>query len=245
MDVVARLRSVAASTLVDPQGHDVSLRLLPGLDETELAELQSRFSVPLPAELLRLAAFTRGVEGLLDLDLTGERHSVEAAELLPAGLPVAADGFGNFWVLDLTPDTMDVAPVFFLGHDPAVLLYQAPDLASFLDEAITRYEPPHRSLVEDVRQDRLHDVWSSRPGALPRAAALGSPDAALREFAETLDDTWTVVDLRHRQVGGGLAWGRHGPRTRLARHGWERIFGYAPYEKPRRSWRRLGRRARV
>lgn len=244
MDADARLRSVAESTLVDSRGHAVSLRLLPGLDEAGLSALQARFPVPLPAELLSLAGTTRGVEGLLGLDLTGETHSVEVGELMPAGLPVAADGFGNFWVLDLTPDTTDVAPVFFLGHDPAVLLYQAPDLATFVDEAVKRYEPPHRSSVEDVRLDRLHDVWGSRPGALPRAAALSSPDVALREFAETLDDSWTVVDLRHRQVGGGLAWGRHGPRTRLARHGWERIFGYAPYEKPRRSWRRLGRRAR-
>jgi hypothetical protein len=244
MDAVQRLRSVAESTLVDSRGRAVSLRLLPGLDETELEALRGSFPVPLPTELLRLAGATRGVEGLLDLDLTGETHSVEVGELMPAGLPVAADGFGNFWVLDLTPDTIDVAPVFFLGHDPAVLLYQAPDLATFIDEAVKRFEPPHRSQVEDVRQDRLHDVWGSRPGALPRKAALSSPDAALREFAATLDDAWTVVDLRHRQVGGGIAWGRHGPRTRLARHGWERIFGYAPYEKPRRSWRRLGRRTR-
>ena len=52
------------------------------------------------------------------------------------------------------------------------------------------------------------------------------------------------MDLRQRQVGMGVAWGAHGPRTRLARHGWERIFGYAPFEKPRRTWRRFGRQAR-
>ena len=68
---------------------------------------------------------------------------------------------------------------------------------------------------------------------------------ALREFAETLHEDWTIVDLRQRDVGAGVAWGRHGPRTRLARDGWERIFGYAPYLKPRRTWRRFGRRARV
>jgi hypothetical protein len=95
-----------------------------------------------------------------------------------------------------------------------------------------------------VHEDRLYDVWRTRPGAMPQVAALSSPDLALREFAESLDPAWTIVDLRHRQPGMGVAWGCHGPRTRLARHGWERIFGYAPFEQPRRTWRRLGRRAR-
>ena len=230
MDIVERLR--AAGTL------------LPGLDDAGLAALQARFPVPLPAELVRLAGVTRGVDGLLDLDLTGERHDVEVAELLPAGLPVAADGFGNFWVLDLTPDTVDVAPVFFVCHDPPVMLYQAPDLATFLDDALARLEPPHRSLVDDVREDALHNVWGSSPGTISWEDAVASTDVALREFAATLNDDWTIVDLRQRDVGAGVAWGRHGPRTRLARHGWERIFGCAPFARPRRTWRRFGRRAR-
>ena len=182
--------------------------LLPGLNDAGLAALQARYPVPLPAELVTLAGVTTGVEGLLDLDLTGVRHDVEVAELLPAGHPIATDGSGNFWVLDLTPDTVDVAPVFFVCHDPPVMLYQAPDLATWAD-------------------------------------AVASTDVALREFAETLHEDWTIVDLRQRDVGAGLAWGRHGPRTRLARDGWERIFGYAPYLKPRRTWRRFGRRARL
>jgi hypothetical protein len=220
--------------------------LLPGLSGGELGVLQARYPVPLPAELVRLASVTRGVAGLLGLDLTGAPHSVETAELMPAGLPIAADGSGNFWVLDLTPDTTDVAPVFFLGHDAPVLLYQAPDLATFVDEAVKSLEPPpHRSLVDDVHEDRLYTVWRTRPGAMSQVAALSAPDTALREFAESLDPAWTIVDLRQREVGMGVAWGAYGPRTRLARHGWERIFAYAPFEKPRRTWRRFGRRARV
>jgi hypothetical protein len=201
--------------------------------------------VPLPTELLRLLAVTRGAEALLDLDLTGRDHSVELAELMPAGLPIASDGSGNFWVLDLTPDTVDVAPVFFLGHDPAVLLYQAPDLATFVREALAAYRPPHVTLLDEVRADRLYDVWGTRPGAIGQPKASESTNAALRDFAAVLDRAWTIVDLRQREVGMGVAWGRYGPRTRLARYGWERIFGYAPYEKPRRSWKRVGRTVRV
>jgi hypothetical protein len=244
MDAVQRLQAAVGSRLVDEDGDEVVVDLRPPVPDAEVAALQAGYPVPLPAELLQLLAVTRGTDALLDLDLTGRAHSVDTAELMPAGLPIAADGSGNFWVLDITPDTAEVAPVFFHCHDAPVLLYQAPDLATFLDEVVKKYVPPHASLVDDVREDRLYDVWRTRPGAMPQVAALSSPDLALREFAESLDPAWTIVDLRHRQPGMGVAWGCHGPRTRLARHGWERIFGYAPFEQPRRTWRRLGRRAR-
>jgi hypothetical protein len=241
---VERLRAASSMGLVDEDGSSVDLALQPGLTDAEIAAVRGQYPVPLPAELERLMSFTRGAGGLLELDLTGRPHSIEISELLPAGLPVAADGYGNFWMLDLTPDTTKVAPVFFACHDAPVLLYQAPDLATFVDELVKGYEPPHRSLVDDVHEDRLHDVWRSRPGAVPQPVAAVSRDAGLREFAETLDEAWTLVDLRQRQVGMGVAWGSHGPRTRLARHGWERIFAYAPDTRARRSWRRLGRSGR-
>ncbi len=221
MDVTERLRTAASAQ---------DLHLRPGLTAEDIARVRAEVPVPLPAELVRLMSVTAGAEDLLDLDLTGARHSVDTAELMPAGHPVAADGYGNFWVLDLTPDTGDTAPVFFLSHDPPVLVYQAPDLSSFLV----------RALDGTVPGDAPHVVWGSRPGALTHEAATSTGDQALRQFARRLGDAWTFVDLRHRSLGDGVAWGRYGPRTRLARHGWERIFAYAPYEKPRKPWRRFG-----
>jgi hypothetical protein len=216
MDVLERLRAAG-------------LQAGPPLAAAEVARLQAAYPVPLPADLLRLSALTSGVDGLLDLDLTGARHDVEASELMPAGHPVAADGAGNFWLLDLTPDTVETAPVFYLGHDPAVLVYVAPDLGTFLEQAVDGRLP----------DDAAGHVWSSRPGAMSHEQAM-TGDVALREFAGSLGSAWTFVDLRQREVGDGVAWGRYGPRTRVTRHGWERIFGYAPYEKPPSRWRRAG-----
>jgi hypothetical protein len=238
VDPVERLRAAAAGGLVDEDGDPVALELRPGLDPAGIQRLRATYDsigVALPGELTRLLAVTTGADVLLDLDLTGERHSVEAGELLPAGLPVAADGSGNFWLLDLTPDTVDVAPVFYLSHDAPVLLHQADSFAEFLDDALRKYEPPHASRIDDVHEDRLHQVWRTRPDRLTWQQAMSSGDGALRDFAEGLDPTWAIVDLRRRETGMGLAWGAHGPRTRLARHGWERIFGYAP-PAPRRHW---------
>lgn len=240
MTLVDLLASAAERELADGAGRRVHVELRPGLGDAAVSRLQARYRAPLPSELVDALRTTSGAEQLLGLDLTGESHSVEAGPLLPAGHPIAADGSGNFWLLDLTPDTTESAPVFFLSHDPPVLLYQAPDLEAFVAAALERGAPPFRSVIDDVREDRAYDVWGSRPGVRSRASALAGPDQALREFAQSLDDDWTIVDLRHREVGMGVAWGRYGPRTRLARHGWERIFAYAPHtsKKPPGRWRR-------
>jgi hypothetical protein len=168
------------------------------------------------------------------VDFSGRSLDVATDELFCAGLPLAADGFGNFWVADLTPAERDVARVFFACHDAPVLLYQSPSVGHFLHELFRMYEPPHASLVDDVHEDRLYRVWRENPGAIEQAAALASDDPVLAAFAATLDERYLVVDLRDAPVGMGLSWGRFGPRTEVRRHGWERVFACRRPE-PRRG----------
>lgn len=187
--------------------------------------------VPLPDELRALIAQTPVVEGgPIEVDLTGRSFSVGLEELFPAGLPIAHDGSGNFWLLDLTPDVSWPVPVFFLCHDPPVVLYQSADLETFLSEPA-------------IDRDALFTVWRANPGTLDHAAAL-SGDAELRAFASELDERFVFVDLRAPSSGDGFSWGRHGLGTELRRHGYTRLFAYAPPpERERRGLRRLlGRR---
>jgi hypothetical protein len=63
----------------------------------------------------------------------------------------------------------------------------------------------------------------------------------LRAFANTLDESFTIIDLREPKVGMGF-WGRHGPETIVRRHGMLPVFDCAA-PKTRRPWARLtGRR---
>ena len=99
------------------------------------------------------------------------------------------------------------------------------------------YQPPHRSLIDDVHEDRLFNVWRKNPGTLSVADA-ASRDEVLRTFAATLDERFTIVDLRDARPGMGFSWARYGPRTEIRRHGALPIFAYAP--PPKRSfWSRL------
>jgi cell wall assembly regulator SMI1 len=239
MDPVEEIRRAQALELVDEDGNEVELELHRGLTAAEIDELQAEVGAPLPRELRALLEHTSGIDGVLEtIDFTGRSFSLGAEEIFPAALPIAHDGFGNHWVLDLMPEETATAAVFFACHDAPVVLYQSPDLGHFLHETFRMLVPPHASLVDDVHEDRLFKVWRENPGTLDRAAALAG-DEQLREFAASLDDTFTFVDLREPEIGMGFSWGRHGPRTEIRRHGYERLFAYAPPEKKPGLFRRL------
>jgi len=243
VDAVEEIRRAQATALVDEDGHGVVLEPAPPLTEDEIDALEAEVGLPLPPALQARLRHTAGIDGsaLESIDFTGRSHDVELTEVFPHGLPIAHDGYGNFWVLDLTPDDPD-APVFFFCHDAPVVLYQGPGVGHFLHEVFRLSVPPHASLVDDVHEDRRFRVWRENPAEIDRATALAG-DAALRAFAAGLDDRFVFADLRSPEIGMGFSWGRFGPRTELRRHGNERLFAYAaPEKRPGVLSRVLGRR---
>jgi cell wall assembly regulator SMI1 len=228
MTAIDHIKAAQHAKLVDEDGEPVAIELTAPLAAEQIDYLQKQVGQPLPEELRSLLAFCSGIDGCLDgIDFTGSRMSFAQEVIFPSGLPIAADGFGNFWVLDITPQTSQIAPVFFACHDAPLVLYQSADIASFLAEVFRMNAPPHKSLVDDVHEDRLFDVWRKNPGAIDQPTASASSDPALRSFASGLPEHFQIVDLRHVDPGMGFSWGRYGPRTEVRRHGYERIFGYA------------------
>jgi hypothetical protein len=168
-------------------------------------------SVPIGCSLREVQEhreFSLGTNGTIVVVLDAQRRVRELRhykpDQSPNGLPIAADGCGNFWVLDLTPQTTQVAPVFYACHDAPVILYQGVDVASFLSELFRMYTPPHKSLVQDVLRDTLFNVWRKNPGVIDQPAAAASPDAALRAFASGLPAQFQIIDLRGVDAGMGF-----------------------------------------
>ena len=239
MDPVAEIERACAAELVDEDGRRVSLELEPGLSPGEIESIEVEIGAPLPRELRAVLGRTAAIDGALDqIDFTGRTLAFGGQDLFPAGLPIAHDGFGNHWVLDLTPGESAVAPVFFACHDAPVILFQAPSLGRFLHETFRMYVPPHSSLVDDVHEDRLFSVGRLNPGVLDHATARAA-DPDLSAFASELGDEFQFIDLREPEIGMGFTWGRYGPRTRVRRHGYQRLFAYAPPIKKPGLLRRL------
>jgi cell wall assembly regulator SMI1 len=228
MTAIEHIKAAQQAKLVDEDGEPVTLELFPPLTADQIAALQERVGQPLPEELRTVLSFCSGIDGCLDgIDFTGDSMGFESKETFPNGLPIARDGFGNFWVLDLTPQTTARAPVFFACHDAPIILFQSADLASFLAEVFRMNTPPHNSLIDDVHEDRLFDVWRKNPGVIEQPTAAAASDAVLRGFASGLPSNFQLIDLRNVSPGMGFSWGRYGPRTDVRRHGFERLFAYA------------------
>lgn len=127
------IRQAQADTLIDEDGHGVTLELLPGLSRTELQDFADQVPGRIPPEMADLLGACRGFYGTVDqVDFTGRGLMFEFEQAFPYGLPIAADGYGNFWVVDLHPDSARWGPIYFAGHDAPVILYQADSLEQFL-----------------------------------------------------------------------------------------------------------------
>jgi cell wall assembly regulator SMI1 len=232
-----RLRALADLRWTDEDGRASTFRLTPPPDAAALARLETRLGGALPPDARAVLAVGSGLVGspLESVDFAGALDEGIESELFPGALPIAHDGFGNFWMIEHAPGQPHWGPIYFVCHDPPVAVYQCAELAEFLDGLRALATPPHEGPLDFVHEQASARVWHERPGAVPQPEAARSADAAVADFARALGEDWWVVDLRRAQMGDGIAWGRFGPRTELRRAGSAPIFGYGP-PPPRPSW---------
>ena len=235
------IRRAQTGTLIDEDGNVVTLELFPGLSNTELQDFANRVPCRIPPEIAELLGACSGFSGTVEqVDFSGRDLMFEFDAAFPYGLPIAADGYGNFWVVDLLPDATAWGPIYFACHDAPVILYQADSLEQFLRELFRMFEPPHQSLIDDVHEDRLAHVWRTNPGVLSHEQCLLLEDPVLSAFAGELDESFQIIDLRLAKPGDGFSWGRYGPKTQIQRFGTHAVFAY---KKPKSIISRLLGRA--
>ena len=222
------IESALKQNLVDDDKNPVRVLLLPGLSKEDLDDLSRSLPVTLPGDICELLEFCSGIEGTLEqIDFSGRTlRDGFGSDFVPHGLPIAHDGFGNYWAVDLQPDKNDWGPIYFCCHDAPVMLLQAATVQQFVSEVFKMYIPPHRSLITDVHEDRLFDVWTRNPGVIAHVNAIASADRDIQTFAAALESDFEIVDLRNAPVGMGFSWGRYGPRTEVKRFGPKPIFAY-------------------
>ena len=238
MSLIDIIRNAQTTKLADEDGEEIPFDLLPPLSDDEIEDFANTLPCALPEDVRSLLTYCRGFEGVVAdmVDFTGQNMMFEREAIFPHGIPIASDGSGNFWVVDLTKHSTTFGPVYFACHDAPVVLHQADTLAEFLNELFRACRPPHKSLINDVHDDRLFEVWRTNPGVLAFAECVQSSDKALQEFAADLDSSWQVIDLRQAIPGFGFSWGRYGPNAEIRRHGSLPIFAY---KQPKGLLRRL------
>jgi hypothetical protein len=245
MTLASTLRSLHGRRLRDEDGKEHVLELLPPADEGDLARLTAGLPGRLPDDVREALLVSKGLAGgplesfsLLDLEGFG------LDEVFPHAYSIAHDGFGNFWVLDLLPDTVSWGPVFYACHDPPVIAWQAETIEGFLLDVVGMWEPGTRSPVRQMHDEAVHRIWRAEADLRQVSDAIASKDAILAEFAAALPATALIADLRHATAGEGFAWGRFGPRTEIRRAGREHLWAVIPPERKPGLLQRLFGRAR-
>ncbi len=211
--------------LTDEKGQPWELELEPGISAEQLAEFESALGFTLAEPTRELLRYTNGLSGVpiqglgfSDLDIVRDTGFCDAFLFL------AQDDCGNHWGYALDRTSRDLGPIYFFCHDAPVILYQSPHLSHFLEELFKMGRPPHESLIEEVLEEKVMEVWTGNPGLIPVEEARQSSDKAIAEFAKTLPDDWKVKDLRQPEVGDGFSVGRC-REDRYQRHPDYMIFG--------------------
>jgi hypothetical protein len=203
------------------------LILLPPLTPDEIGKLHAKLPCRIPEEIRELLSYCRGFNGVLEsIDFSGLAGGFGMEEIFPCALPIAHDGFGNYWIIDLTKDSTTWGPIFFACHDAPVIVFQTDSLSHFIEEAFLLGNPPWKSEIDDVHEKHHHRIWKENPGVLTYEECLSSGDADLAAFATSLGQKYLFIDMRNPKIGDGFSWGRYGAKTVNKRYGNKRIFAY-------------------
>ena len=220
------LKQIQTNKFYDEDGNLIEIEMMPSITESELRKLKSKIAVPIPIDVMKLLQYSKGLYGLLDsIDFTGNL-AFEMKDLFPYGLPIAHDGFGNFWVIDFTSKSTDWGPIFFCCHDAPVIVFHANSLAEFLEDLIEYGRDMESSRLNQVHEKLHLKIWRENPNVLTYEECINSSDQSLYQFVSSLNPKYLIIDLRNPKIGDGFSWGRFGPKTVLKRYGEERIFAY-------------------
>jgi len=192
--------------------------LLPGLSEQELAQFRKQLGGSIPADIEELLLYSAGFDykPIGTARFTGT-EGFEFVEVFPRSVPLLPDGFGNFWVVDISPESGEWGCVFYACHDPAVIVVQAQELGTFLSQVLDPSPSNPRNTLNYVRKEAVTRIWKDDPWLVSVHDARSIEDPVVSSFARQLPDNFGLADLRPREVGSGFSWGLAGPNAEVRR----------------------------
>jgi len=193
---------------VDDEGELFEVSLLPALEQAQIDAFAEKLPCPLPQDLAEVLRQTSGfAESPLDVARFDTLAPIGLGDAMPWACELMTDGCGNAWVADLQPDSTFWGPIYYICHDPPVIVYQAPDAAAFL-EALFQLGQDEDSPILDVYDRAATAIWREEAGrGMTMAEAAQAEDPTLRQFAHEVGAHHRLHDLRHARPGEGFIWG--------------------------------------
>jgi len=244
MTALEQLKLIKHELYVTEDGKEFKIRLKEGLSDDRIDQLAAQFpQAQIPPDIRELLRFTTGFSfrGLDDITFDGI-NQFGFENIFPVSVQLAGDGSGNSWIVDVNPEG-EWGHVFFVCHDPAVVVKQSEDLAEFIEQLHELGKKPEQSTLSLFLERTTRRIYNQEDGLLELAASRESADPVLREFAAGLPGGFVVADLRGQPIQTGFAWGKTGADISGAiRHERELLWGFPIVEKGTRPWWKFWRK---
>jgi cell wall assembly regulator SMI1 len=242
MTPLEALRELQGRKLVTVEdGEPCEAELTPAMSRAQIDQFEERLGAPLPAEIRELLSVASGVEVDFDqLAWHGDLPGQDAPGAFPCWIPVLEDGAGNSWNVDIDPKTGAWGRVYFVCHDPPVVVLQAASLAEFIIQfADDSCQPEREGSLYLVAERLVHKVWDTG-GAPAEATQLRvSSDDVLRRAGSSVEEG-LVCDLRQARMGDGFSLVCFGARTVVTRPGPEPVWVLTRPVGAKKWWRLWG-----
>lgn len=229
MTALEQLKSILNEEYISEDDDEYKVELKPGLTDQQIDKLATQLpSGQIPSDIRELLKFARGFDffGFDEVTFDGvEQFGFE--NVFPHSIQLTGDGFGNFWILDID-DKGNWGNVFYVCHDPAVVVKHSENLAEFIQHIHEYGKMGNDSNLDIVHEKSVMDIWSdSAGGFIDITQAKNSTDTILKKFSSELGDNFLIADLRNKPNKTGFAWGKFGPDIDNAvRHNYDLLWGF-------------------
>jgi len=215
MTPLEKLKSILDTEYQSEDREVYKVQLIERMTDAEIEEYRSLLpNGHLPEEIVELLKFARGFEfGVFEEFRFDSYGQFGFEEMFPHSVPLASDGFGNFWILDVDP-AGNWKEVYYMCHDPAVMVKHSENLADFIGHVNEFGLKLKDSHLDKVHEKTVMDIWREKVGIMEQNEKDYSfPDAIKMQLPEA----FVVADLTNLPIGAGFAWGKFGPNAKVIR----------------------------
>lgn len=205
----------------------VRLHIDPPCTEDDVARLSELLGLRISSSYAALLNMCAGFS-IASHDVRFDRFSHQFGDILLAPtLELMGDGFGNFWMLELTASG-DAGIVWFVCHDPPMLLRQSATLGEFVEGVLDMFRGkpcPEDKTGVCCAVSRCLLIYNEQvPDCIVRSPQ-SAWDDDLRAFASRMPGVTRIADFREGQRGSGFDWSEQREvGVRIVRDAWRPLF---------------------
>lgn len=211
MSPLQQFREMINDPYLQKQGKEHSIIPKKALSAAEIEALAQHLpGQRLPDEMVELLRFSAGFEDDFFEEFSFcNAYGFGLEHFFPNVIELAGDGLGNFWLLDIDYQG-NWGPVYYVCHDPAIIMKQAEDLADFISQIHAFMKEEKHSLFHQLYERSSYNIWKlPKGGFMSKEEANTSGDPILKDFAAQVPAGYLIADLRKKPVGTGFAWGKY------------------------------------